>query len=72
MVIFNFGFLLTQSSPRARRGPAIEEFKSVRVMTRLARRISIAVSGFEVRRVWGGGEGSDCQEVAKETSFADE
>ena len=24
MVIFNFGFLLTQSSPRARRGPAIE------------------------------------------------
>ena len=51
---------------------AIGEFKSMRVMTRLARRISIAVSGFEVRRVWGGGEGSDCQEVAKETSFADE
>ena len=71
MAIFNFGFLLTQRSPRARRGPAIGEFKSGRVMTGLARRISIAVSGFAVERVKSGGEGSDCQEVAKETSFAD-
>ncbi len=43
----------------------------MRVMTGLARRISIAVSGFAVERVKSGGEGSDCQEVAKETSFAD-
>ena len=40
MAIFNFGFLLTQRSPRPRGVP--------------------------------GGEGSDCQEVAKETSFEDE